>query len=187
MNSTPHTPARIAAARFLNHLAETPRGTRREPGRGLRTNWSGIETNEAWKAPAFHVGSTRKAPAAAATLAPRKELQATLAQGEDKTIFVPTGKFKTLKNGETREIKARVFIWSRSVTIGTTHYRFGSAAKVVTLTSTAAPGREGDYSKLNDAEVKPVSLRRTPEQVTEIFRRILPAQASTLIHHLFNL
>lgn len=147
----------------------------------------------------------RLAPAAPAPLAPRKSLAADLkfyqypdketdtpgfwtdSFVEDRIIFVPTGEFKTLKNGERREIKRRVIIWSRSVTIGTTHYRFGSAAKVVTLTSTVAPDREGDYSKLNDAPVKSLALRRTPEQVTEIFRRILPDQAAALASHLFNL
>ncbi len=105
---------------------------------------------------------------------------------DDRIIFIPTGKIKTLKNGELRPEKARVIIWSRAVTIGTTRYQFSSAAKVVTMTNTAAPDREGDYSKLNDAPVNPLAIRRTPEQVTEIFRRVLPNEATALASHLFN-
>lgn len=187
-----------AVTRFENNRADSPFSRSRIPRHGLKPGWNleeapRVEFKESTARPLSAASLARMArmagPAATATgLAPRKEIHATLAQGEDKVIFLPTGKFKTLKNGELREIKTRVEIWNRSVTLGTTLYRFSSRAKAVTLETVTDANREGDFSKVNDAEILPGTFRRTRDQIESTFRRILPAdEAAAAIRHLFRL
>ncbi|MES2923150.1 MAG: hypothetical protein V4819_16460 [Verrucomicrobiota bacterium] len=182
----------IAVVRLENNRADTSFSRAGIPRQGLKPGWNLEEAPRVSHetapelSPASRARMARLSRQSAPVLAPCKEIPVTLAQGKDKVIFLPTGKFKTLKKScELREIKRRVEIWSRAVTLGTTVYHFSSRAKAVTLTTGTTARR--DYSKVNDAELRAPKLRRTPEQVKQAFARILPERADELARHLFRL